>query len=875
MHRLLLAVLTFVLSCPAVAQQAAPNAPAEKVVLGTSGFWRTHYTLGLPLIAGDGEMAPLELPAKWLHQDTAGPADNWQAVDFDDSTWLRTKMFDPDSPLVTRFCARGRFVVDAPRQVGPLNLSLTYRGGVAVYLNGKEIARGHLPEGKITNDTLAEPYPPDAPLGKADPQVPERKLAVTIEPSDLAAGSNVLAVEVRRAVYPKAHLDYDKARPRLHYGTCGITTVRLAAAGDASGISASAVRQPGLQVWNSDVLASDFDADFGDPAEPLGAIRIIAARGGSFSGKVVVGCDKPIEQLSATLGPMRSAGGDTIPSSAAKIRYALPGGDEAETTRRYRMRVSRLDLLDNVAPDVVEVIKQGPTYRSRRLDHAPADIPGAVVGVWVTVEVPRDTPAGTYQAALTISAKGHELVTVPVTLTVIPFRLPAARDWRTVVEITDSPESVAMRYDVELYSDAHFALLEQSAALLAQLDSDVVNIPLICETNLGNEQSMVRWIAQEDGSYRYDFSVLDRYLDVVEKHRAKPMVICLYVWDTYLDGGRGGAVRHAAQTVKDARNAHAGKGPIVSVLDPSTGKIEKRTLPPYADEASEALWRPLMHQLRQRLAKRGLDKAMMIGMSTDNVPTDAILALFKKIDPNLQWVNHAHPTRTNLGDVKVGYTSGVWRGGTFPKDPSEGRLYGWKKDWLQVHHPRNTRNHFPMTTWRFMGEMNTAGNQRGFARIGAEFWWVIVNRRGQRTGTLSARFPQSSWRNLDIHTSILAPGPQGPVATTRFEMMREGLQASETRIYLEGVLTDEALRAKVGEDLARRCQDILDARTRAMLRSLSTLRMTGVWTKYAYVSNAWWQTPGVLGSQWFAACDWQQRLADLYDVAAEVQQKLE
>jgi hypothetical protein len=79
----------------------------------------------------------------------------------------------------------------------------------------------------------------------------------------------------------------------------------------------------------------------------------------------------------------------------------------------------------------------------------------------------------------------------------------------------------------------------------------------------------------------------------------------------------------------------------------------------------------------------------------------------------------------------------------------------------EVHHPRSTRNHFPMTTWRFMGEMNTAGNRRGFAQVGAEFWCVIVDRRGQRTGRLSARFPQSSWRNLDIHASILAPGRTG------------------------------------------------------------------------------------------------------------------
>ncbi len=41
-------------------------------------------------------------------------------------------------------------------------------------------------------------------------------------------------------------------------------------------------------------------------------------------------------------------------------------------------------------------------------------------------------------------------------------------------------------------------------------------------------------------------------------------------------------------------------------------------------------------------------------------------------------------------------------------------------------------------------------------------------------------------------------GPTGPVASTRYEQMREGVQQCEARIAIATALTDEKLKAKVG-----------------------------------------------------------------------------
>jgi len=60
--------------------------------------------------------------------------------------------------------------------------------------------------------------------------------------------------------------------------------------------------------------------------------------------------------------------------------------------------------------------------------------------------------------------------------------------------------------------------------------------------------------------------------------------------------------------------------------------------------------------------------------------------------------------------------------------------------------------------------------------------------------------------------NLVAPGPNGPLPTERFENLREGMQEMEARAFVEKAVIDPALRAKLGEDLAKKCQQVLDER---------------------------------------------------------------
>ena len=62
--------------------------------------------------------------------------------------------------------------------------------------------------------------------------------------------------------------------------------------------------------------------------------------------------------------------------------------------------------------------------------------------------------------------------------------------------------------------------------------------------------------------------------------------------------------------------------------------------------------------------------------------------------------------------------------------------------------------------------------------------------------------------------AILAPGPDGPVASERFEMFREGEELSEAVLFLQRALQDK----KISGDLEQRVNRCLDFRSDAMVR---------------------------------------------------------
>jgi len=397
------------------------------------------------------------------------------------------------------------------------------------------------------------------------------------------------------------------------------------------------------------------------------------------------------------------------------------------------------------------------------------------------------------------------------------------------------------------------------------------------------------------------------------KNMGKPKMVVFYVWDICMSAGslkRGLDINAAnGNAIKESRESLLGKGPRVTALDPVTKKTSILTLPRYEDKASLALWGPMFAEVRKRMEKLGLGKTLMLGLMPDLWPNKEEVTFWKDISGGLPWAIHGHGGAVsdvmigNKGLYKIadiGYSAFVY-GQVYNVNPDKGRMYGWRSPGIVTCYERGgLMNQNSLLEMRELPAFDITGAECGGGRIGAEYWPVMRNSKGTRSGPVYARYPENNWRNLDICDWCLAPGPEGPLSTARLESLKEGIQVCEARIFLEDALLDATKKGKMGADLAKRCQDALDEHHRAMWKTvwnsdedlksvgatgdLSRLPIEGLWHRlektgkkipgfFEPAGRAMQLEEATKGREWFVL-GWQEREKKLFALAGEVAAKL-
>lgn len=127
---------------------------------------------------------------------------------------------------------------------------------------------------------------------------------------------------------------------------------------------------------------------------------------------------------------------------------------------------------------------------------APASLAAADYGIEPSENIVLDNQPGTWR--LFMRWKTPDLVSknetplavpVPVAVTVHDWTLPEPRDDRTFMDLIQSPETVALRYQVPLWSEAHWRLLEPSLRLLGEIGDRSIYVRMINGSHLGDTQT--------------------------------------------------------------------------------------------------------------------------------------------------------------------------------------------------------------------------------------------------------------------------------------------------------------------------------------------------------------------------------------------------
>ena len=790
----------------------ATTARADVEVLGERTAWR--FSMTFRPFGGQSEKVLPPRRTRWVRwgETLAAPLPptDWQTPGFPDDGWPRRR-----GPFLEGYgggrytgtaviCLRARFGVDDPRQAKGLKLDLAYRGGAVVYLNGREIARGHMPDGKLDLLTAAAAYPrevyvtPDGEamlpdygrrkppadvLGRYEARI--RRTSVELPPDALRAGTNVLALELHRVEPPT---DLPLGGRELNWETVGLLEARLTApAGSGVKANPSPADEAKVQVWTATpLLRVGVDADYADPFEPAPPVRLTAPINGFSSGQVVVTAPagrKGFAYPQVTPTDLKGPGGRSIPSSAVRIRYARPSGE--------------FTALFDTPEDLAGAVAPISRYRAEPDGNAPQHRP-----VWVTVQVPPEAAPGRYAGELKLT--GPDVAArVPVELTVHGWRLGEPRDWRCCVNLLQSPESVAGHYKVPLWSDRHFELLARSLEWMGRAGNDVLGISAVGRSVFGNDPLVV--FRKEGGQWVPELKYLQRYLALYDRHAGRPQLLSVHVWSYgmyYRGAGRDG-------TTKEIKSEWRAKTiPIVELRD---GSLRDATAPIYGEPGSEAMWRAAMEGIRAIVVKLGWGEGcILLGTSGDGWVGPRTVGFFKEIAPYARWRAITHG-------------SGVPRWGPTEADRTQpnGMAVGYLELARRISNSRHRSPAVPITCnsrdcvgrdpfqYRSLPGTNVlSANFDGICWKGLDYWTYLAP-DGSRRSAL----------NADVHfgnivggtpREMLQPGPDGAVATAQYEMLREGIQDCEAMILLRDALNNKPLRAKLGDELAARCEAVLE-----------------------------------------------------------------
>ena len=654
---------------------------------------------------------------------------------------------------------RAKFAVKEPAQVQELTLDASFQGGVVFYLNGQEFGRAFLPQGKLDGETLAEDYDKEVFVGPSgsllrqvdgsmmvmseenlarglpDPLLQARckkrfrHARIKIPAGFLTNGVNVLAVEVRCAaahevmfthVNPK-EMGYNLQDHRVFWwNRASLESLTLTAKVPRGAVMGNISRPQGVQIWNWPAWERVDPRLYGDPNEPLGPIRLCGARNGTLAGQVVVSSTAAIRGLKAAVTELKGTAGAVIARSCVQVRYPV-----------YHTRSDLgFSALEDSVPAEVGLLPRSPAG------------PIAMQPLWLTVEVPRTAPAGDYTGTLSVRAEDLSPVAVPIELHVSGWTLPDSQNYVAHMGYVQSPDSVAIRYGVPMWSEPHWKLIEHSLAVLGRIATKELTIPLIRRTQFGNEHAMLWWIRQEDGSLLPDFQIIERYVKLAVKHLGKIPVVLFYVSEG-----------------EDDRTI-----PWITEFDPQTGEWIDARGPRWGTAEARAFWKPACDGLRRILAKNGLEKSFAWGYHADggNGPECAkeCIADLKLLVPEGRWVRLGHgwfsqqkldraPNGNPYARVAlVGNYAVLW-------DPEKDKpFYGWQNPYVVTAYPRDQYiGAILLRHYRFCAELILLTGQRnapagwglgdfagefgretflglrGFGPSGGDFWPVLGGAR--------------------------------------------------------------------------------------------------------------------------------------------------
>lgn len=348
------------------------------------------------------------------------------------------------------------------------------------------------------------------------------------------------------------------------------------------------------------------------PETSTGVMELTAWKGEKESAQLLVWAADSVNGVSCEISDFTGDAG-TLPGSIAEarfVRYTI-----ADSTFSVG-KATRLmpDMLDSLTVMDIEAKTVRP--------------------MWITVNVPENAAAGIYNSKVTVKDVDGRKVVLEMALEVQDHTLASADKWNYHLDLWQHPTAVARAQGLEVWSDAHFAamvpLMERLAAagqkvITANLNKDPWN-----HQCYDGYENMINWTLKKDGTWEYDYSTFDRWVEMMMGVGINEMINCysMVPWNCeleYMDESKGEMV--------------------TIVAEPGTAVFEE-------------IWEPFLLDFKKHLDEKGWLAITNIAMDERSPEAmDAAVKVLEKCAPEMGFAladNHkSYKKYTMMRDVCV------------------------------------------------------------------------------------------------------------------------------------------------------------------------------------------------------------------------------
>jgi hypothetical protein len=448
-----------------------------------------------------------------------------------------------------------------------------------------------------------------------------------------------------------------------------------------------------------------------------------AWRGERVNAQILVWSSQSQEQVRVMVGQLRSDTGEIVEPSRIKLRlvryvlsnfpYEANGFSCGTTNPSAFLLPDRLESFD------------------------PFNLPARTVRpLWLCIDIPRGLAPGDYTGALAVDCL-HGHAELQLKLHIDAQVLPEPRDWKFRLDLWQNPWVLASYFRVTPWSDAHKLLLHEHLKLYADAGGKFITTYSTYSPWSDNsyvpEGTMIEWIRTSTGSWRFDYSIFDQYVQLA------------------MDAG----IDHAITIYTPVPWGHRFR-----YLDQSSGNYLTAEWPP-ASEPFRSFWPVFLDDLKAHLLTKGWFKKTYLGINEN--PLEITLAAIKVIkehspDWKITYAGDWHPELSSLlDDYSV----------LMNREPAPPALHartaqGFTTTFYVCCNP-DRPNNFVFSSpaeSRFLGWYAAACSYNGFLRWAYDAWPADPTRDARHT----------LWPAGDCF--LVYPGASSSI---RFEKLREGI----------------------------------------------------------------------------------------------------